>query len=91
MNKAALVEIVAQNTGLKKKDAEAAVNATFAAIEDDLATGGKIQLSGFGTFKIRENAARMGRNPKTNEAIEIPASKSVVFVAGRSLKDSVNR
>ncbi len=90
MNKTSLVEIVAQNAGLKKKDAEAAVNAVFAAIESDLATGGKVQLSGFGGFKVREKAARKGRNPKTGAEIVIPASKNIVFTAGKSLKDAIN-
>lgn len=91
MNKTSLVEIVAQNTGLKKKDAEAAVNAVFGAISDDLATGGRVQLAGFGGFKIREKAERKGRNPKTGAEIVIPASRNIVFTAGKSLKDAVNK
>ncbi len=91
MNKSALIEIVAQSTGLKRKDAEAALNAAFSAIEADLATGGKVQLAGFGTFKVRENKARMGHNPKTKEPMEIAASKTAVFTAGKSLKEALNK
>ena len=87
MNKSTLVEFVAANANLKKKDAEAAVNAVFQAIETELATGGKVQIAGFGSFKVKERAERVGRNPKTKEAITIPASKAPAFVAGKDLKD----
>lgn len=90
MNKSDLVEIVADQANLKKKEAEAAVNAIFSAIQKDLAAGGKVQIAGFGSFKVRERGERMGRNPKTLEEIKIPASKAPVFVAGKGLKDSVN-
>lgn len=90
MNKTNLVEIVADQANLKKKDAEAAVNAVFAAIQKDLAEGGKVQIAGFGSFKVKERSERIGRNPKTLEEIKIPASKAPVFVAGKGLKDSVN-
>ena len=63
MNKSTLVEFVATNANLKKKDAEAAVNAVFKAIESELATGGKVQIAGFGSFKVKERAARVGRKP----------------------------
>ncbi|CDD04810.1 MAG: HU family DNA-binding protein [Ruminococcus sp.] len=90
MNKTNLIDIVAEKADLKKKDAEAAVNAVFAAIEKDLKEGGKIQIAGFGSFKVKERSARVGRNPKTLEQINIPASKSPVFVPGKNLKDAVN-
>lgn len=91
MNKTDLVEVVAAQANLKKKDAEAAVNAVFAAIQRDLEEGGKVQIAGFGSFKVKERSARVGRNPKTLEEIKIPASKAPVFVAGKALKDSVNK
>ncbi len=91
MNKTTLVEFVAANANLKKKDAEAAVNAVLNAIETELATGGKVQIAGFGSFKVKERAERKGRNPKTMEEITIAASKSPVFTAGKDLKDAVNK
>ncbi|MFA6730571.1 MAG: HU family DNA-binding protein [Eubacteriales bacterium] len=90
MNKTNLIEVVADQANLKKKEAEAAVNAVFAAIQKDLAEGGKVQIAGFGSFKVKERGERIGRNPKTLEEIKIPASKAPVFVAGKGLKDSVN-
>lgn len=90
MNKTELIEVVAQNADLKKKDAEAAVNAVLAAIEDALVAGEKVQLIGFGTLEVKAKEARTGRNPATGEAIEIPASKQIKFSAGKSLKDKVN-
>lgn len=91
MNKSDLVEIVAAKANLKKKEAEAAVDAVFGSIEDELAQGGKVLVAGFGSFKVKARAARMGRNPKTREAIEIPASSSVSFTAGKCLKTSVSK
>ncbi len=91
MNKATLVEIVAESASIKKKDAEAAVSAVFTAIENELATGGKVQIAGFGSFKVKTRGERIGRNPKTKEEIKIPASKVPAFVAGKSLKDAVNK
>lgn len=90
MNKTQLVDVVAKEAELKKKDAEAAVNAAFAAICDALADGDKIQLVGFGTFEVKERAAREGRNPSTGAKIEIPASKSVGFAASKALKEKLN-
>ena len=90
MNKTNLVDIVAEKANLKKKEAEAAVNAVFEAIQKDLAEGGKVQLTGFGSFKVKERNARVGRNPKNGKAIKIAASKAPVFVAGKGLKDAVN-
>ena len=91
MNKSTIVEFVATSANLKKKDAEAAVNAVFKAIESELATGGKVQIAGFGSFKVKERAARVGRNPHTQDEISIPASKAPVFVAGKDLKSVVNK
>ena len=88
-NKAELVENVAKKTGLTKKDATAAVEAVFGSIQDDLKKGDKVQLIGFGTFEVRNRAARKGRNPQTGEEIEIPASKVPAFKPGKALKDAV--
>ena len=90
MNKTQLVEAVVEKSGLKKKDVEAAVNAVTEAIADALKAGDKVQLVGFGTFEVKERAAREGRNPKTGETIKIDASKRPVFSAGKALKDSIN-
>ena len=91
MNKTELIEAIAKETGLKKKDAEAAVGAFIGAIEDALAKGEKVQLVGFGTFEVRERAARTGINPRTKQTIEIAASKNPVFKAGKALKDSLSK
>ena len=90
MTKTDLVNVVADKTGLKKKDAEAAVNATFDAIVDALNNGDKVQLIGFGTFEVKAVAAREGRNPKTGEVIKIAPSKKPAFTASKVLKDQVN-
>ena len=90
MNKTQLIEAVAAKANLTKKDAEAAVNAVTAAVADALKAGDKVQLVGFGTFEVKERAAREGRNPKTGEKITIAASKHPAFTAGKALKDSVN-
>lgn len=89
MNKTELVTKVAEMADVTKKDAEKVVNATFTAIEEALASGDKVQLVGFGTFEVRDRAARIGRNPKTGEEIQIPATKVPAFKAGKALKDSV--
>ena len=90
MNKTELIEAIAKETGLKKKDAEAAVGAFIGAIEDALAKGEKVQLVGFGTFEVSERAAREGRNPQTGAAMKIAASKAPKFKAGKALKDLIN-
>ncbi len=90
MNKNELVASVAEKAGLTKKDAEKALNAVFDSIQQALVEGDKVQMIGFGTFEVKERAARAGRNPRTNETIQIPASKNPVFKAGKALKDSVN-
>ena len=89
MNKTELIDAVAKAADLKKKDAEAAVNAVFGAIEAELAKGGKVQLMGFGTFSVKKRAARTGRNPATGEAIKIKAAKLPAFSAGAALKAKV--
>ena len=88
MNKTDLVNAVAAK-GFTKKDADAAVAAVFEAIEGALVKGDKVQLIGFGTFEVRERAAKEGRNPKTGEIIKIAASKVPAFKAGKALKDAV--
>ncbi len=90
MNKTQLVDVVVAKTGMKKKDAEAAVNAVTEAITEALKAGDKVQLIGFGTFDVKESAAREGRNPRTGETIKIAASKRPVFSAGSALKNAVN-
>ena len=89
MNKAELVAAVAEKTALSKKDSEKAVNAAFEAITAALVGGDKVQLVGFGAFEVKERNARVGRNPKTKEEIQIPASRVPVFKAGKALKDAV--
>ncbi len=90
MNKTDLVNVVAAEAELSKKAAETAVNATFDAIAAALKAGDKVQLIGFGTFEVKEVAAREGRNPKTGETITIPAAKKPAFSASKVLKDQVN-
>lgn len=87
MNKMDLVNKVAEMANLKKKDAETAVNSVFAAIEEALAAGDKVQIIGFGTFETRERSARSGRNPQTGESISIPASTVPAFKPGNRLKE----
>ena len=90
MTKTDLVNVVAAEVGVSKKDVDAVVNATFAAIANALKDGDKVQLIGFGTFEVKDAAAREGRNPKTGEAITIEASKRPAFSASKVLKDQVN-
>ncbi len=89
MNKTELVAAVAAKAELSKKDAEAAVTAVFDAVKDALADGDKVSLIGFGTFSVKERAAREGLNPRTKETITIPATKVPAFKAGSALKDAV--
>lgn len=89
MTKQELVDAVAENAGLTKANAAAAVDAVFEAITAALADGDQVSMVGFGTFKVRERAARKGRNPQTNQEIEIAASKVPAFTAGKKLKDAV--
>ncbi|AFM39180.1 bacterial nucleoid DNA-binding protein [Desulfosporosinus acidiphilus SJ4] len=91
MNKAELVSAVAEKAEMSKKDAEKAVSAVFATIEESLAQNEKVQLVGFGTFEVKERAERTGRNPQTKETIIIPAAKVPGFKAGKALKDAVQK
>ena len=90
MNKAELINAVAASADISKKDAEAAVSAALDAITGALKEGDKVQLVGFGTFEVSERAAREGRNPQTGETMEIKASKTPKFKAGKALKDMMN-
>ena len=90
MNKTELVAAVAEQAGLSKKDAEAAVKAFTDVVAEALKAVDKIQLVGFGTFEVSERAAREGRNPRTGETMVIEASKTPKFKAGKALKDLVN-
>ena len=91
MNKTELVAIVAEKSGLTKKDAERVVSATFETITAELVKGEKVQISGFGIFEVKEREARVGRNPRTKEAIEIPATRTPVFKASSALKNTVSK
>ena len=90
MNKADLISQVAEKTEMTKKDVEKTVSAFLATIEEALSKGEKVQLVGFGTFEIRERAARKGRNPQTGEEISIAAARVPVFKAGKALRDAVS-
>lgn len=89
MNKTELIAAVAEKTGLSKKDSDAAVAAVVDAITESLVNGEKVQLVGFGSFEVKKRTARTGRNPKTNEPVEIPAAKLPVFKPGKALKDAI--
>ena len=89
MNKTELIAAVAEKAGLTKKDAERAVNATIDAITESLAKGDKVQVSGLGSFEVKNREARTGRNPQTGETIQIAASKLPTFKAAKALKDAV--
>lgn len=90
MTKSDLISIVATKTDLKKKDAEAAVNAALEAVIEGLKAGDKIQLAGFGAFDVKEIAEHQGRNPATGETITVAASKKVSFSAAKAMKDAIN-
>ena len=90
MNKTELVAAIAEKAELSKKDAEKALAAFTDVVADTLKNGDKIQLVGFGTFEVSERAAREGRNPQTGETMQIAASKSPKFKAGKALKDAIN-
>lgn len=89
MNKTELIAAVAEKAGLTKKDAERAVNATIDAITESLVKGDKVQVSGLGSFEVKNREARTGRNPQTGETIQIAASKLPTFKAAKALKDAV--
>ena len=90
MNKTELISAMSENANMTKVDAEKALKAFIDTVTEELKNGEKVQLVGFGTFEVSERAERQGRNPKTGEAITIPASKSPKFKAGKALKDIVN-
>ena len=89
MNKTELVAKIAEGSGLSKKDSEKALEAALGSITSALAAGEKVQIAGFGIFDVRERAPRIGRNPKTKEAINIPATRVPQFKAGKVLKETV--
>lgn len=91
MNKVQLIDLIVNKTGIKKKDAEVAVVALVEAITDALSNGEKVQIAGLGAFEVKSRPERIGRNPKTQEAITIPESNYPVFSASKSLKDSINQ
>jgi len=89
MNKAELIASIAEKSGLSKKDSEKALDGAIDSIIGALKGGDKVQLVGFGVFDVKSRAARTGRNPRTKEAIKIPASKVPQFKAGKALKDAI--
>ena len=91
MNKTELIAAVAESTGLTKKDTERVINAAIDAITPSLVSGEKVQISGFGSFETKTREARVGRNPHTKEAIEIPSTKRPGFKASKALKDTVSK
>ena len=90
MNKADLVKKMAEKSDLTRADAEKALNAFVESVQESLTNGDKVQLVGFGSFEVRERAARKGRNPQTRQEITIKASKAPIFKVGKALKDMVN-
>lgn len=91
MNKAELINAVAASADVSKKDTEAVITAMLDTITEALKEGDKVQLVGFGSFEVKKRAARIGRNPRTKEEIEIPATVLPVFKAGKLLKDTVSK
>ena len=91
MNKTELVAAAAEQTGMTKKDTEKALNAAFDVIASALSKGEKVQVSGFGIFEVKKREARMGRNPRTGEAMEIAASRTPTFKASKTLKDALDK
>ncbi len=90
MNKSELIGAVAEGAGLTKADAGKAVDALFDAVTATLKAGGEVRITGFGNFSVAHRAASQGRNPRTGEPMQIPASKSPKFKAGKGLKDAIN-
>ena len=89
MNKTELIAAVAEKTGMTKKDAERVINATFETVAASLVKGEKVSISGFGIFEVKAREARVGRNPRTKETIQIPATRLPAFKASKALKDAV--
>lgn len=90
MNKTELVQAMAEQAGLSKKDAEKALSAFVDVVTDEMKKGGKVQLIGFGTFEVAERKAREGRNPQTKQVVQYPASKAPKFKAGKALRSLMN-
>ena len=90
MNRVELIASMSEKCGLDKKNTEAALTAFTTSVEEALKAGDKVQLIGFGTFEVKERAARTGKNPRTGEVVEIPASKAASFKPGKALKDALN-
>ena len=91
MNKSELIANISEKAGLQKKEAEQALNAFMESVEEGLSQGEKVQIMGFGTFEVRHRAARKGKNPQTGQEIDIAATISPAFKAGKTLKDKVNK
>ncbi|MBR2283026.1 MAG: HU family DNA-binding protein [Ruminococcus sp.] len=91
MTKTELISVVAEKTGFKKKDAEAAVNSVVEAITETLASGDKVSIVGFGTFEVRDRKEKQVINPQTKQKMTAPASKAPAFKAGQALKNAVNK
>ncbi|MDD6023460.1 MAG: HU family DNA-binding protein [Oscillospiraceae bacterium] len=91
MNKTELIAAVAEKTGATRKDTEKTVNAVLDLIAEELAAGGRVQLVGFGAFETKHREPRIGRNPRTKETVEIPASTVPVFKAGKALKEKIDK
>ena len=91
MNKTELIAAVAEKTGMTKKDAERVINATVDTITQSLVKGDKVQVSGFGIFEVKAREARVGRNPRTKETIQIPATRLPAFKASKALKEVVSK
>ena len=91
MTKSELTAIAAEHAGISKKDAERLINAAIDAASTALAKGEKVQLTGFGTFEVKQREAKIGRDPRTKESIQIPATKSPVFKPSTGLRDRVSK
>ncbi len=91
MNKTELIAAAAEKAGVTRKEAEQVLSAVLETISDELAGGGRVQLVGFGAFETKHREPRIGRNPRTKEAVEIPASTVPVFKAGKALKEKVDK
>ena len=91
MNKTELIAALAEKAGLNKRDAEKALNAFTDVVTDTLIKGGKVQLVGFGSFEVKDRAARTARNPRTGDELTVPASKAPIFKAGKALKEAVKK
>ena len=91
MNKTELIAAMVEASGLTKKDCEAALAAFTGAVETAMKSGDKVQMVGFGSFEVKERPARVGRNPRTGEAMEIAASRTPTFKASKTLKDALDK